>query len=88
MGTELDIMTVKQAREFHKALGRRLADASPLVMRKRMVKDPEEIVYVERACDAAHMGHEAAVARLPDDVRGDAFPGQAELHAAGLVERT
>ncbi|MBI4777269.1 MAG: aminopeptidase P family protein [Deltaproteobacteria bacterium] len=79
VGSELDIMTVHQARSFHKALGhRRLVDASPLLMRRRMVKDPEEIACVEKACEAAHCGHKAALTHLR--------PGVTELELSAAVE--
>jgi len=79
VASELDIMTVNQARSFQKALGnRKLADVSPVVMQQRVVKDPQEIACMEMACDAVHRGHEAALTHLRS--------GVTELELSAAVE--
>ena len=79
VGTELDLLSVLQARQFHAALGRRkLVDFTPAVLEQRRVKSPEEIVALKGACAAAHAGHLAAMKALA--------PGVSELEVAAAVE--
>jgi len=68
VGTELDLLTVPQAGEFQKALGRRrLVDFTPAVLEQRMIKSAAEVDLIREACGAALAGHEAAVEFLSSD---------------------
>jgi len=79
VGTELDRLTVLQARGLQSALrDRELVDFTPMVLAQRMVKDPEETQCVQLACRAVHEGHLAAVSCL--------HPGITELELAVRVE--
>lgn len=65
VGTELDILTVNQARSFTAALGERgLVDISNDILAQRMIKDESEIASIRKACHAVHAGHEATVSCL------------------------
>ena len=65
VGTELDMLTVNQARSFTSALGERdLVDISNDILAQRMIKDESEITSIRKACRAVHAGHEAAVSCL------------------------
>jgi len=79
IGTELDLLSVLQARQFHAAFGRRkLVDFTPMILDQRKVKLPEEIEGVKKACRAAHAGHLAALETL--------VPGVTELEIGAAVE--
>lgn len=79
IGTELDLLSVLQARQFHAAFGRRrLVDFTPVILDQRRVKSAEEITAVKRACAAAHAGHLAALEAL--------VPGVSELEMSAAVE--
>jgi Xaa-Pro aminopeptidase len=79
IGTELDLLTIPQARVMNRALnGRGLADISPAVLRQRMIKDEDEVDCIRKACSAIHAGHLAAVSVLR--------PGITELELAAAVE--
>jgi len=81
VGTELDLLTIAEARSFHKALGRRrLVDITPAVLEQRMIKEPGEVELVRTACEAARAGHDAAVQFLSSP--GD----KTELAMAAAVE--
>lgn len=81
VGTELDLLSVLQAREFQKALGlRRLVDFTPSVLAQRMIKSEEEVGLIQEACAAARAGHEAAVEFLSSDAE------KTELAMAAAVE--
>jgi len=65
VGTELDLLTVLQARTFQAALGRRrLIDFTPAVLEQRMIKSAEEVQLIREACAAVGTGHEAAIGHL------------------------
>lgn len=79
IGTELDLLSVLQARQFHAAFGRRkLVDFTPVILDQRRVKAPEEITALTQACAAAHAGHLAALEAL--------VPGVSELEMSAAVE--
>lgn len=70
VGTELDVLTVAQARSFLAALGKRdLVDISDAVLAQRMIKDASEIASIRKACRAVHAGHLAAVTSLKGGMR-------------------
>ncbi len=79
IGTELDLLTVVQARALNRAFnGRKLFDISPHILRQRMIKDEREVQSIRKACAAVHSGHLAAVSALR--------PGLTELELAAAVE--
>ncbi len=79
IGTELDLLTIPNARVLNRALnGRKLCDISPHVLRQRMIKDAGEVNSMRKACSAIHAGHLAAVSALR--------PGLTELELAAAVE--
>jgi len=79
VGTELDVLTVAQSRLLSRALGEReLVDVSGEILHQRMIKDPEEIESIKKACYAVHAGHLAAVSCLREGMR--------ELDLAANVE--
>jgi len=79
IGTELDLLTIPQARALNQALyGRKLTDISPHILRQRMIKDDSEVNSIRKACSAIHSGHLAAVSALR--------PGLTELELAAAVE--
>jgi Xaa-Pro aminopeptidase len=79
LGTELDIMTVKQARMLKKSFkGFELTDISKLILEQRGLKDETELVKIRRACEAVHAGHGAVLANLRE--------GISELELAACVE--
>jgi Xaa-Pro dipeptidase len=79
VGTELDVLTVDQSRLLSRVLGeRKLEDVSSDILSQRMVKDPEEIESIKKACYAVHAGHLAAVSCLRAGMR--------ELDLAASVE--
>ena len=79
VGTEIDVLTVLQARQMNKALGmRELADISGDILEQRTVKDAQELESIKRACSAVHAGHIAAISCLR--------PGMSELELAAAVE--
>lgn len=81
VGTELDLLSVLQARELQKALGqRRLVDVTPGVLEQRMIKSEAEVALIRKACAAVHAGHEAAISFLSSDKE------KTELAMAAAVE--
>lgn len=79
IGTELDMLTIPHARALNRALkGPKLVDASPAILRRRMIKDCHELACIRRACTAIHSGHLAAASLL--------HPGISELELAAAVE--
>lgn len=79
VGTELDLISFRQARQFQRALGdRQLVDISGAVLDQRMVKDRQEIQCIRKACTAVHAGHLAALSRMR--------PGITELELAAAIE--
>ncbi|MBM3300929.1 MAG: aminopeptidase P family protein, partial [Deltaproteobacteria bacterium] len=79
VGTELDVLTVAQSGLLSRALGgRELVDISSDILNQRMIKDPEEIESIKRACQAVHAGHLAVVSCLRAGMR--------ELDLATIVE--
>ena len=79
LGSELDMMNVALYRRLHSALdGSELVDLSPAILQQRMVKAPEEVAAVRRACTAMDAGHRAALA----GVRA----GMTELEASAAIE--
>jgi Xaa-Pro aminopeptidase len=79
IGTELDLLTIPQARALNRILsGRKLTDVSPFILRQRMIKDSSELNSTRKACSTVHAGHLAAVSELR--------PGISELELAAAVE--
>jgi Xaa-Pro dipeptidase len=79
VGTEMDVLTVLQARSMNRALGmRELVDISGEILEQRTVKDAQELESIKKACSAIHAGHIAAMSGL----RG----GMSELELAAAVE--
>lgn len=79
IGTELDILTVKQSYSLNKALNHaELVDISIDILRQRAIKSPEEIKNIKKACSAIHAGHLSAVASLK--------AGISELEFAAIIE--
>ncbi|MGA2940234.1 MAG: Xaa-Pro peptidase family protein [Syntrophobacteraceae bacterium] len=79
IGTELDLLTIVQARALNRAFnGRKLCDISPHILHQRMIKDEREVQSIRKACAAVHSGHLAAVSALR--------PGLTELELAAAVE--
>jgi Xaa-Pro aminopeptidase len=79
IGTELDLLTIFQARALNRAFnGRKLCNISQHVLRQRMIKEDTEVRSIRKACDAVHSGHLAAVSAL--------CPGLTELELAAAVE--
>ena len=81
VGTELDFLSVLQARELQKALGQRmLVDVTPAVLEQRMIKSEAEVALIRKACAAVHAGHEAAISFLSSNTE------KTELAMAAAVE--
>ena len=79
IGTELDILTVEQFKNFRKAFpDYDFVNISPAVLEQRKKKDPSEIAKIKKACHAIHMGHEAVLSTLTE--------GITELELAAAVE--
>jgi Xaa-Pro dipeptidase len=79
VGTELDVLTVLQARNMNQALGvRELVDISGEILEQRTVKDAQELASIKRACSAVHAGHVAVMSCLR--------AGMSELELAAAVE--
>ena len=79
VGTELDVLTVLQARNMNQALGmRELVDISGEILEQRTVKDAQELESIKRACSAVHAGHMAVMSCLR--------AGMSELELAAAVE--
>jgi Xaa-Pro dipeptidase len=79
VGTEMDVLTVLQARSMNQALGmRELVDISGEILEQRSVKDAQELESIKRACSAVHAGHIAAMSCLR--------AGMSELEVAAAVE--
>jgi Xaa-Pro aminopeptidase len=79
VGTEIDVLTVIQARKMNQALGMlELVDISGEILEQRTVKDAQELESIKRACSAVHAGHIAAVSSLR--------AGMSELELAAAVE--
>lgn len=79
VGTEMDILTLRQAQGMQKALGmRELVDLSSDILEQRAVKDAQELASIRKACAAVHAGHNAVIACLR--------AGMSELELAATVE--
>jgi Xaa-Pro aminopeptidase len=79
LGTEMDVLTVLQARNMNQALGaRELVDISGDILEQRTVKGSQELESIKRACSAVHAGHIAAISHLR--------AGMSELELAAAVE--
>ncbi len=79
VGTEVDVLTVVQARQMNQALGgSELVDISGEILDQRSVKDAQELESIKRACSAIHAGHIAAMSCLR--------AGISELELAAAVE--
>lgn len=79
VGTEMDVLTVFQARGMNEALGmRELVDISGEILDQRSVKDAKEIESIKKACSAVHASHIAAMSALRS--------GMSELELAAAVE--
>jgi Xaa-Pro dipeptidase len=79
IGTELDLLTIPQARALNRALrGRTLRDISPDVLNQRMIKGEDEVQSIRKAALAVHAGHLAVGSVLR--------PGISELELAAAVE--
>jgi Xaa-Pro dipeptidase len=79
VGTELDVLTVLQARSMNRSLGmRELVDISGEILEQRTVKDAQEVEKIKKACSAIHAGHMAAMSTLR--------AGMTELELAAVVE--
>jgi Xaa-Pro dipeptidase len=79
VGTELDVLTVLQARSMNRSLGmRELEDVSGEILEQRMVKDAQEVESIKKACSAIHAGHVAVMSTLR--------AGMTELELAAAVE--
>jgi len=80
IGTEMDILTVKQLRTFRQAFpGFEFADVSPLVLEQRKTKQSVEIEIIKKACEVVHRGHEVVLSSLCNNMT--------ELEIAADVER-
>lgn len=79
MATELEVMPAALAARLRQAFpGVEVGDVSPLVLRQRAVKDPEEVEAIERAARVWEAGHEAVMRTLR--------PGLAEHELAAAIE--
>lgn len=79
VGSELDLLSVRQAEAYRQALGaRRLVDCSSMVLEQRMIKSADELGLIAEACAALHAGHLAALKTIA--------PGITELELAAAVE--
>jgi Xaa-Pro aminopeptidase len=79
VGTEMDVLTLNQARLMEQALGgRELVDVSGDILDRRAVKDAEEIESIRKACAAVHAGHLAVLSCLR--------AGMSELELTAAVE--
>jgi Xaa-Pro dipeptidase len=79
VGTELDLLTVANARRLQQVLGNRpLVDISPAILDQRTIKNAAEIACVKKACAAVHAGHLRTVSCLR--------PGMTELALAAEIE--
>jgi Xaa-Pro dipeptidase len=79
VGTEIDVLTVLQARMMSRALGmRELVDISGEILEQRAVKDARELESIKKACTAVHAGHVAAISCLR--------AGMSELELSAAVE--
>ncbi|MBE9547538.1 MAG: aminopeptidase P family protein [Proteobacteria bacterium] len=79
IGTELDILTVEQFKNFKDVFpDYDFVNISPTVLEQRKRKDSSEIDKIKVACDVVHKGHEAVLATLRE--------GITELELAAAVE--
>lgn len=79
LGVEMDVVPARLAQRVQGTFsGWTLADASPLVLAQRMVKDAREVESIRRAAQVADAGHDA----LAEVLR----PGLTELALAAEVE--
>ena len=79
IGTEMDVLTVPQARSMNRVVGmRELVDISGKILEQRSVKDAHEVESIKKGCSAVHAGHIAAVSVL--------CAGMSELELAAAVE--
>lgn len=61
VGTELDLLPVSEARRWQEfAKGLQLTNISGTILKLRMIKSPDEIKLISKACDVAHLGFLAA----------------------------
>ena len=79
LGVEMDVVPARLAQRMQGVFsGWTLADASPLILAQRMVKDAREVESIRRAAQVADAGHDA----LAEVLR----PGLTELALAAEVE--
>jgi len=79
VGTELDLLPVKQLSDFQKAFPDfEFLDVSPFILEQRQIKDASEINKLEKACEAIDAGHQAVLSALRE--------GITELELAASVE--
>jgi Xaa-Pro aminopeptidase len=79
VGTEMDVLTLSQARAMERVLGmRELVDVSSDILDQRSVKDAQEVESTRKACSAVHAGHMAVLSSLR--------AGMSELELAAAVE--
>jgi Xaa-Pro dipeptidase len=79
VGTEMDVLTLHQARTMEQVLGmRELVDISGEILDQRSVKDAQEVESMRKACSAVHAGHMAVLSSLR--------AGMSELELAAAVE--
>lgn len=79
VGTELDLLLVKQLYNFKKAFpDYEFVDVSAFILEQRQIKDASEIDKLEKACEAIDAGHKAVLSALRE--------GITELELAAAVE--
>ncbi|NTW35738.1 MAG: aminopeptidase P family protein, partial [Syntrophobacteraceae bacterium] len=79
VGTEMDVLTLPQARAMEQVLGmRELVDISGEILDQRTVKDAQEVDRIRKACSAVHAGHMAVLSSLR--------AGMSELELTAAVE--
>ena len=79
VGAELDVLPAGLVDRLRQALaGVEVGDVSPLILRQRAVKDPEEVEAIQRAAQAWEAAHQA--------VLGTLRPGVGEHELAAAIE--
>jgi Xaa-Pro aminopeptidase len=79
VGTELDLLLVKQSYDFKKAFpDYEFVDVSAFILAQRQIKDASEINKLEKACEAIDAGHKAVLSAVRE--------GITELELAAAVE--
>jgi len=83
IGFEADLTTVTAAAALRKALPRKvtLKPAAGLIMRQRIVKDPEEVQLIRRAVDLGARVYKMALRHLRPEVSESAVAGRLEFAA-------